>query len=147
MLHWAFRLSLFTALLLMGFAAWSAWRADSPLVESEEISSAQGLFVECPDYDLGSVPVGENFINIVLTNNSATEHRLVGIHGGCTWMCCLSTVDDVPIAIGPHQTHTIRFRVIVNNHGPFGSDMTFFVDNAGVRPLPVSVRGVGIVSP
>ncbi len=155
MLRYAFRASLFAALLLVGLAGWAASRGH-PLDgaeftqpgEDNSTLPAEGLCVECPDQDLGELPVGTHFVDFVVSNPSAVEGHLLGATGSCGWTCCFKPVDDVPVVtIGAGKTYTMRCTVLIFKPGPFDGTLTVFVDRGGARPIPLTVRGVGTVSP
>ena len=154
MLRYAFRASLFAALLLVGLAGWAASRGNplggakfTQLGADKPTLPAGGLCIECPEQDLGELPVGTQFVDFVVSNPSAVEGRLLGGCGTCGWTCCVKPVDEGPVVtIAPGKTYTMRCTVLIFKDGPFEGSLTVFVDRGGPHPIPLPVRGVGIRS-
>ncbi len=123
------------ALLLIGLAQFRFGSVDSALAAMRGDSiSAQPLLL-----DVGNGDPGEERESVLtVTNHSETVVNIVGGSSDCS---CVTTV-DLPVAIGAHESRSIRVRVrLPAMPGIFTRKVLLWTDMAEVGRIPFMLTG------
>ena len=130
--------SVLAAATLLTIAGWLAFRegSDPPTPESS-------LTIREPISDLESHPHGQKFeLPIVVANNSSETWRILKLAPLCQGSCCIAAKLDDQVVVPPHSEVTYVVEVTPIRPGPFEVDTVLYIEDHGLRTLPVIVRGV-----
>jgi hypothetical protein len=82
-----------------------------------------------------------------VANVSDQPRRVVGAANECVQNVCYKFKLEDPITIAPGKTDDIACELSVSGDGPFEVSMLLYLEDEGIRQVPLSVRGVGEVVP
>ncbi len=99
--------------------------------------------VEPPGPDLGEVPVGVFVFEVAVANPSGRPVTVLGVPFRCADNCCFCSErpNDV-VAAGQRLLHRVELHV--KEPGPFEAEILFYLDEGGLREIPIPIRGVGV---
>ncbi len=110
----------------------------------EEPPLGEAITLPEPDMDLGFLPIAEgNCIKIHLMNRSSESLRVVGMSQACGQNVCYHAKDTYYVIIPAHGEVDYECMLSIRSAGPFKITATLFVDDNGLRKIPVTLRGVG----
>lgn len=140
MTRWAPRLLAALAVLACGYAAYLATKSGEP----EAAPAPQAARVADTDRDLGDVPANTvRDVAFVITNPTSKPVRVVGSSGKCGYNCCFTMkhLEGEQVVVPPGGTANYVYEVSVRGPGPFDIDSELFLDDDGLRAVPLKVRG------
>lgn len=124
-------------LVFGGMQFLSSGPTDAPLVA-----------VEDPDRDLGIISAGqEREVVFCVHNAGARALRVVGVEDSRRNGCCFRGKLAGPIAIPPRGSTQVGFVLSIHRPRAFSATLDLFVEDGGVRSIPLSVHGEAIVPP
>lgn len=130
-------LVLASALLAVAALAGAGW-----LAYRDRPAEPPALAFREPVADVGRRPKGTKVqVPLVLVNTSSRPRQVVRFAGFCRGAHCISGPDD-PVTVPPHAEVSYVVEVTIDAPGPFEIETVLYVDDGGLRALPVVVRGV-----
>jgi hypothetical protein len=124
-------------LLLAGL--WFAFRIDG-------MTPQDALVIEEPEKDLGRLLPGTHDVDFRVRNTSGKPLRIIGLDSGCTTNCCYRFRDLQQVVVPPHGVAACWIELKVSRPEPFKAQMRLFLEDRGIRIVPITVKGVGIAS-
>ncbi len=99
--------------------------------------------VELPGPDLGEVPVGVFVFEVAVTNPSGRPVTVLGVPFRCADNCCFCSERPNDV-VAPGQRLLHRVALDVKGPGPFEAEILFYLNEDGLREIPIPIRGVGV---
>lgn len=144
-MRWVPRCLVVAAVILLA-ATGARWQTSG---RGESARSHATVFA--PDIDVGDHPVGRaTEVVFRITNTGDRPARVVGFEGArCGAVCCLSPKcllegHEHPLTIPAGGTLDVPCELRVNRPGPIEWSTTVFVEDGGIRPVRLTVRGVAV---
>lgn len=131
---------------LLGFAAllsWSARHAFGP----QERDRNNWFRIDVADRDLGEVASGDTVeVEFRISNCTASPQYVLGMTEFCGLNCCyrLKDIGRVTVPAGSAISYVVL--LTVHDPGPFRAEMDLYLDNNGVYPVRLAVRGTAPAS-
>jgi hypothetical protein len=103
-----------------------------------------GLSFVQAELDLGQVPLSPQPAVFVVKNSSSKTLRVLNVAQTCTLNCCFSSRQEEYVLVLPHSEVEYVVEITVKAPGPFEIHTNVFVDDLGLRAVPVTIRGTGV---
>lgn len=117
------------------------WAGRSYRAETRQVLPAE---IEEPERDLGERPVGKSSVVFRITNPTDHPVEVVGAPDGCGILCCLKATVTDRQTIPPGGALDLTCELMVAAAEPFEYKCKIYLSDNGLRPIKVSVRGVGV---
>jgi hypothetical protein len=104
-------------------------------------SGPDDVLVPNTDFRLEGVGPGEREVRVTIQNRSAKERRIVGATEACGNNCCVRPKYPGPMTIAPGGTGEFSILVLLSRSGTFEIHVELYLDDDGVRILPVTIAG------
>jgi hypothetical protein len=104
-------------------------------------SGVDGVLVPKTDFRLEGIGPGEHEVPVTVQNRSTEEHRIVGATEACGNNCCVRPKHTGPVSVAPGGTVEFPILIRLSRSGPFEIQVELYLDDDGVRVLPVTIAG------
>jgi hypothetical protein len=113
------------------------------------LTPAPDLFVfdvQEPDRDLANVVIGKSLHVFQVRNESDQPSEIIGVEEFCTPKCCLQSKGHERVMVQPGETFAFTCQLDVMHTGEFKAELVLFLKDHGIRPVRLTVHGVGVDS-
>jgi hypothetical protein len=130
-------------LLILCGAGFYWFRTDVVSVAQPGIAYA----IEPTEQDFCAVPAGEiQDATFSIANRGDRTFRIVGFTTACGINCCYREKSALPMSIPPGAEYRFVAEIKVHESGPFEAEMELYIEDNGVRCVPLCVRGQGVAN-
>ncbi len=101
--------------------------------------------IDALERDLGKVPCTLHEVVIQVTNPADRPRTILGATEGCRGNVCYSASrSEATCAVAPGQTVPYKYELDVRQPGPFEIHLVMFLEDNGIREVPLVIRGIGV---
>ena len=131
------------ALVLL--AAYQLFRAEADPEPPLKLESSQAWWkIQTQELDCGVLSSGEHTIRFAIRNQSQNPQRILGLSQGCTRNCCYEGGQPGPLTVLPGAIVSYPCQLAVNAPGEIRLNVVMFLEDAGIREVTFSVRGLAV---
>jgi hypothetical protein len=99
-------------------------------------------------FDLGEMPIGTTKEAVFLVRNGGDKPRkLFNLAPTCTLDCCFGPKLEIHVTIPANEEVDYVVEVKANRLGPFEVQTEIFLEDNGLRSVPITIRGQGVAAP
>ncbi len=129
---WFFGVAAVVFLALAGYFA----------LQAEYLNPKDRFEIPVTEIDLGEIQPGKHTVTFEVTNRSRQPRRILGVNRDCRVRVCFEGKSHLPVDVQPDETFPCEFELSTHGSGPFEIEMELYVEENGLKVVPLKVRGV-----